>query len=295
MVITPKQVSLIIPTYNRQSVVLNTIEHLTKQTLSDFEVIIVDQTKIKDSNLENYRGNIFNYKYIKITETGLPNARNVGVENAKGDILIFIDDDSIPAVDLVQSYLNLFNNLGKDVWCIGGRVIEKNTTMFRERDSIVGGWITWYGKTLKNFDTDKSGECEWSAGGNFAVIKKCFMEVGGFDSNFIGTAVMEDGDFGYAIKKNNGRVYYFPEPIIEHLRIPTGGLRKNKPAEKMFYRAHNTVYFFRKYNKRRFLLFVFIYLNGVALKDLVHKKHGLSAFIWTWCGFIKGLFTKQTK
>ena len=53
-----------------------------------------------------------------------------------------------------------------------------------------------------------------------------------------------------------------------------------------------TVYFFRKYARRRFLLFVFIYLNGVALKEWVKNKHGLSAFIWTWGGFYKGFITE---
>ena len=293
--ITPNQVSLIIPTYNRQEIVFQTLQYIKQQSISGFEVVLVDQTASIDSNLKYFKNRIFKYKYLKITETGLPNARNVGVENAKGEILIFIDDDSIPEPDLIQSYMNLFNDYEKDKWCIGGRVIEKNTTMFKEKDSIVGGWITWYGKTLKNFDTVTSGECEWATGGNFGLTKDLFIEAGGFDPNFIGTAVLEDGDFGYAVKKIGGRVYYYPEPVIEHLRIPTGGVRQNNTAKGMFYRAHNTVYFFRKYGRRRFLCFVFVYLNGIAMKEWVKQKHGLSSFICTWIGFYKGLITKLNK
>ena len=58
---------------------------------------------------------------------------------------------------------------------------------------------------------------------------------------------------------------------------------------------NNSVYFFRKYGRRRFLFFVFLYLNGVALKELIKQKHGLSSFIWTWIGFYKGLVTKFNK
>ena len=293
--ITPNQVSLIIPTYNRQEIVFQTLQYIKQQSISGFEVVLVDQTESNDSNLNNFKDDGFKYKYLKIKETGLPNARNVGAENAKGEILIFIDDDSIPDSDLIQSYMNLFNDYEKDKFCIGGRIIEKNTTMFKENNSIVGGWITWYGKTLKNFDTVKSGECEWASGGNFGLTKDLFIEVGGFDPNFIGTAVLEDGDFGYAVKKIGGRVYYYPEPVIEHLRIPTGGLRQKNPAKGMFYRAHNTVYFFRKHGKRRFFCFVFVYLNGIAMKEWVKQKHGLSSFIWTWIGFYKGLITKLNK
>lgn len=293
--ITPNQVSLIIPTYNRQEIVFQTLQYIKQQSISGFEVVLVDQTESNDSNLNNFKDDGFKYKYLKIKETGLPNARNVGAENAKGEILIFIDDDSIPDSDLIQSYMNLFNDYEKDKFCIGGRIIEKNTTMFKENNSIVGGWITWYGKTLKNFDTVKSGECEWASGGNFGLTKDLFIEAGGFDPNFIGTAVLEDGDFGYAVKKIGGRVYYYPEPVIEHLRIPTGGVRQNNPAKGMFYRAHNTVYFFRKYGRRRFLCFVFVYLNGIAMKEWIKQKHGLSSFIWTWIGFYKGLITKLNK
>ena len=293
--ITPNQVSLIIPTYNRQEIVFQTLQYIKQQSIPGFEVVLVDQTESNDSNLNNFKDDGFKYKYLKIKETGLPNARNVGAENAKGDILIFIDDDSIPDSDLIQSYMNLFNDYEKDKFCIGGRIIEKNTTMFKENNSIVGGWITWYGKTLKNFDTVKSGECEWASGGNFGLTKDLFIEAGGFDPNFIGTAVLEDGDFGYAVKKIGGRVYYYPEPVIEHLRIPTGGVRQNNPAKGMFYRAHNTVYFFRKYGRRRFLCFVFVYLNGIAMKEWIKQKHGLSSFIWTWIGFYKGLVTKLNK
>ena len=293
--ITPNQVSLIIPTYNRQEIVFQTLQYIKQQSISGFEVVLVDQTESNDSNLNNFKDDGFKYKYLKIKETGLPNARNVGVENAKGEILIFIDDDSIPDSDLIQSYMNLFNDYEKDKFCIGGRIIEKNTTMFKESNSIVGGWITWYGKTLKNFDTVKSGECEWASGGNFGLTKDLFIEAGGFDPKFIGTAVLEDGDFGYAVKKIGGRVYYYPEPVIEHLRIPTGGVRQNNPAKGMFYRAHNTVYFFRKYGRRRFLCFVFVYLNGIAMKEWIKQKHGLSSFIWTWIGFYKGLVTKLNK
>ncbi|MEA1881609.1 MAG: glycosyltransferase [Candidatus Marinimicrobia bacterium] len=288
----PTQVSLIIPTYNRQEIVFQTLQYITGQSISGFEVIVVDQTIEKDSNLENFKNDIFEYKYLIITETGLPNARNVGAENAKGDILVFIDDDSIPDSNLVQSYMDLFKSADQEIWCFGGKVIEKNTDMFKENESIVGGMITWYGKTLKNFDTEKSGKCEWAPGGNFAVKRSKFLDIGGFDKNFIGNAILEDGDFGYTISEMGGYVMYSPKPIIEHLRIPTGGTRVDNPSKGMYYRAHNTVYFMRKHKIHLRIFPAFLYLNGVAIKDLVFRKHGLTAIVWNWLGFANGLMTK---
>ena len=279
--------SIIIPTYLRQEIIINTLNSLRKQSCKEFEVIIVDQTNCVDNRLKNYKFENNNYHYVHINVIGLPNARNVGAKQACGDTLIFLDDDTIPDENLVLNYKKILDLLGENI-VIGGRVIEKGTNIFKERKNISGGWITWYGKTLKNFDTDNAGYCEWAPGGNLAFSKKLFMKVGGFDKNFIGTAVLEDSDFGYSINKFGGMVYYDPKPVVQHLRIPTGGLRQENTAKSMFYRSHNTVYFFRKHGIYRNLLFVFIYLNAVALKDLFKKKHGILAFYWTWIGFIQG-------
>ncbi len=288
-------ISLIIPSYNRQNIVLNTLKELGNQSVQQFEVIIVDQTPLVNADLKLYKYDQIDYKYIQIEEIGLPNARNVGADNSKGNILIFIDDDCIPDNNLVQSYMDLFKSADQEIWCFGGKVIEKNSDIFMEDAFLVGGWITWYGKTLKNFVTDNSGECEWAPGGNFAVKRSKFLEVGGFDKNFIGNAMLEDGDFGYTIRENGGQIWYSPIPAIEHLRIPTGGTRSESASKGMYFRAHNTVYFLRKHRMIKNLVPALLYLNGVALKDLIRKKHGLAAYFWCWYGFIKGLGTTLSR
>ena len=284
--------SIIIPTYLRQNVVKNTLMELEKQSYKNFEIIVIDQTPIIDPILCNYNSINNNYKYIHYNIIGLPNARNYGASQASGDILIFIDDDTIPDKDLIISYSKSFELLGSRV-LIGGRVIEKDTNIFKERKNISGGWITWFGKTLKNFDTGLSGYCEWAPGGNFAVSRSLFNEVGGFDTKYNGTAVLEDCDFGYAIRKNKGEVYYDHNPMVEHLRAKEGGVRQENFDKNMFYRSQNTVYFFRKYGMKKNLFFVFIYLNAVAIKDFIKKKHSIYAFIWTWRGFFRGIINNR--
>ena len=286
--------TLIIPTYNRQKIVLETLNYLNLQVDRNFEVFVVDQTKSMHKPLKNFKFNdsSVNYKYVNIEKIGLPNARNVGAEMASTDILIYIDDDCIPDSNLISSYVEIFNDLDSRIWCVAGRVIEKNSDIFRQSDKIVGGWITWYGKTLKNFDTDNKGECEWAPGGNFAVRKKSFTALGGFDSNFIGNAMLEDADFGFNIMRSGGRVIYNPGPVIEHLRVITGGTREESPSKGMYYRSHNTVYFLRKHNLRLRILPAVFYLAAVAINDLINRKHGPLAIIWAKVGLIRGIFTK---
>ena len=195
--------SLIIPTYNRQKIVLQTLDYLNNQAGKDFEIIVVDQTNLPEKQLTDFTpsDNSVNYKYINIEEIGLPNARNVGAEVSSADILIYIDDDCIPNSRLISSYISIFSNFDEKVWCVGGRVNEDNTTMFKQNNKIIGGYFTWYGKTLKNFDTDLNGQCEWAPGGNFAVLRNKFLKVNGFDTNNIGNAMLEDVDFGFQSTK----------------------------------------------------------------------------------------------
>ena len=88
-------ISLIIPTYNRQETVLKTLDFLKLQNCEDYEVIVVDQTKLTHPQLVKFKfeDSTVKYKYSHIEEIGLPNARNIGADIASNDILIYIDDD----------------------------------------------------------------------------------------------------------------------------------------------------------------------------------------------------------
>ena len=103
--------SIIIPTYLRQDVVKKTLKKLEIQSYNNFEIIIVDQTPTIDSTLSNYKIVNNKYKYIHSKIIGLPTARNHGAKEATGEILIFIDDDTLPDKDLIISYKNLFGGI----------------------------------------------------------------------------------------------------------------------------------------------------------------------------------------
>lgn len=283
--------SVIIPTYNRGKIALDTIKELEKQNFPEFQVIIVDQSPDPYPDLVNYDALNFSYKYIHIETPSLPNARNVGVGNCKSEYVVFLDDDCIPESDLIHKYAAVFTANDHKLALVGGRVIEQGSNIFRERANLVGGYVTRYGKTLKNFDTDASGECEWVPGGNFSVRRRVYLELGGFDINFIGTSVMEDSDFGYSVGHAGYKILYDPGPVMEHLRIPTGGLRQSDPACGMKYRAHNSVYFFRKYQLKRYLPLVGLYLCAVTLKEWIARSHSAWAFYYCGIGYIKGFTT----
>ncbi|MFQ5864006.1 MAG: glycosyltransferase family 2 protein [bacterium] len=284
-------VSVIIPTMEREEITLATLKSFENQTFINFELIVLDQTTPPSEQLSTFNSNVYYYRYHHIRQKSLPNARNVAAKIAQGAILIFVDDDVIPAPDLVSSYINEFETHDDSVWVIGGRVYEAHTKIMSERSNISGGYITNYGKTLKNFSAEDYSECDWVVGCNFAVRKRRYLEIGGFDTNYIGNAMLEDGDFCFCVRSNGGRVIFSPKPQLEHLRAKSGGTRQLNMDLGMFYRSHNTVYFFRKHHKHRYLPIVFFYLNGVALKDFIQRKHSFKSFFCGLKGFVMGFGT----
>jgi len=292
---SPVSITVIICTLNRVETTLNTVRYLEQQNIDDFEVLIVDQSDDKDPRLTGYHSDKFQYRYEYVEEKSLPNARNVGASIAKNEILVFLDDDVVPTDSLLENYIKVYAQAAPDVWVIGGRTLEPGSRIMRDRDDMIGGMITKYGKTMKNFESSESGVCEWVVGANFSARKDKFMEAGGFDKNFIGNAMLEDSDFGYSVKAAGGKVFFSSDPVLEHLRVTTGGTRRFKRYRAMYFRSHNTAYFFKKHKMKRYLPLVFLYLQGVAAKEWLKRNHPLTAFPAGWYGFFKGLFTQSQK
>ena len=89
------KVSIIIPTYNEESVILDCLNSLSKQSLKDFEIIVVDDGSTdKTLQVLSDLGYMINdLRILKQNHLGAGAARNLGAKNAMGDILVFVDSD----------------------------------------------------------------------------------------------------------------------------------------------------------------------------------------------------------
>lgn len=91
------KVSVIIPFYNRSKVVLRAIKSVLKQTYKNYEILVVndgstdDITEVKNIVKENKKVKLINVRPNK----GAANARNVGIDNATGDYIAFLDSDDV--------------------------------------------------------------------------------------------------------------------------------------------------------------------------------------------------------
>ena len=125
-------ISVVLPAYNRRNTVRKAVESVLNQTERDIECIVVDDastddtagvlTEISDSRL----------RIIRLTEnSGACHARNVGVQAAKGEYIVFQDSDDCFHPDKLERQLAFLQETGADVvFCGMNRICGQQTEVF---------------------------------------------------------------------------------------------------------------------------------------------------------------------
>lgn len=246
--------SVIIPTFNRSESLCDTLRGLFDQSDENCEIIVVDQSNKTVAEKETFfRKYKKKFKLIKLSSPSLPRARNQGVEAAKGEVVVFCDDDVLVGKDFVAHHLTNYQD--KSIDAIAGRVVEKGKKRVKERAQKVGG-VTFWGSVRGGFSSTSRQEAGNLFGCNFSVRRKIFLQAGGFDENFIGNALREETDFALRLKKQRRKIVFDPKAKLIHLHtlVKSGGCRKDDDRlnwYKDFF--HNETYFFLKHFNSLFL------------------------------------------
>lgn len=161
-------ISVIIPTYNRANLIDRAIESVLAQTYEKWELILVD-----DGSTDNTEESIQKYledpriKYVKKTNSGGAHSRNVGVENATGNYVTFLDSDD----EALPDWLLLFNKeieKGEKVICCGSLNLYASGKITKPLPSVMG---PLFGNRIGRFTN----------GGVFVIEKKIFEKIKGYD------------------------------------------------------------------------------------------------------------------
>ena len=109
-------ISIIMPLYNKEEFIKNTINSILEQTYTNFELIIVDDNSTDNSKEIIEKINDKRIKLIKLKENmGVSHARNVGIDNAKGKYITFIDADDMVANNFLEEMHNKIELYKADV------------------------------------------------------------------------------------------------------------------------------------------------------------------------------------
>src|SRR5262245_13613113 len=90
-------VSVIIPCYNREKLVGETIESVLNQTYQNFEVIVVNDgsTDGTEEAIKRYTSDVRIHYLKHEVNKGIPTARNTGIKHAQGEYVAFLDSDDL--------------------------------------------------------------------------------------------------------------------------------------------------------------------------------------------------------
>jgi len=241
-----KFVSVIIPTLNREQILINSIKDVLKQDYRNFEIIVVDQSDTESKEVQfviNKNRKII--KYIHLTKKSLTNARNVGVKNSKGEIVLFLDDD-IKIKSNKFIYYHALNYDDPKIGGIAGRILG-NDVIIDDKIKEVGKFKYLGLKVISNFSAKFRTYVDTVQGCNHSFSKKAYYEAGGYCNLYKGSAHMEETDFSFRVKNKGYDLVFDPRAELIHLMYPVGGCRVENIYETRYWIVHNYTFFFLKY------------------------------------------------
>ena len=238
--------SVIIPTYYRQDDLSELFDSILMQTINPNEVIVVDDTPNDTIKIlcEEYKSKFekinMDIKYLRNPrERSAAIARNVGIENASGDIILLLDSDMILYQEYIEKILEVFNDksnaLGVQGWIIN----------LPEYNKIMYIFIKLFAKIFYlNYDTKNSCNfmeypvilskiinCEWLSGSNMAYKNNVFNEFR-FDENLIKYSLGEDKLLSHSIfQKYPNSLFITPYAKIIH-KVSESGRMENEELIK---------------------------------------------------------------
>lgn len=209
-------ISIIIPNYNGEEnlkrnlpKVIDAMNVCPEKT----ELIVVD-----DASVDRSRDAVCSVSTrIKIIQNpnnlGFAESCNVGVNNAKGEIIILLNSDVYPDVNFISPLVRHFKD-GK-VFAVG--CLEKT---LNEKDEIVGergiGRLFFKNGIYQHSAGDlNSSKTDWVCGGSGAFRRGLYLKLGGFDKNFA-PFYWEDVDLSFRAKKTGFKLLFEKRSIVYH-------------------------------------------------------------------------------
>ena len=277
------QASVVIPTYHRKKDVNECLDSIIAQTTLLKEVIIVDDSSDDEvKNLikqrkEEFKEKGMSLKYIRNErERGLTIARNIGIENATGDIILFLDSDVGLDKNYVKEILEVYKEKPDAMGVQGliisdikkkkflGRLIDmfKRVFYIRLDEKNKFRLLPSLGVSFPSF-VDEIINCEWLSGANQSYKREILKEFR-WDENLKKYSQGEDIDLSYRIfKKYPNSLFMTPHAKLIH-KVSREG----------------------RHLKREMVYMDVIYLTYLFYKNMDQKIKNKLMYLWSRIGRI---------
>jgi len=208
-------VSIIIPTYNRKNQLKKCLDSVLRidYPKEKYEIIIIDDGSTDETYafLKEEQSKVPNFKIFRQENKGCAAARNLGIKNAKGEILFFTDDDCLVEKDWTVQHLKHYSN--EKVGGVGGILCPNKMNYIEEYKIAI--YLDEYTQYMEVTDA-KSGR--GLATCNCSYRKEMFEITGLFDEDFITGA---DPEFSKRIMIKGYKIIKDPNIKVHHLKTDT--------------------------------------------------------------------------
>ena len=217
---TPK-VSVLIPTLKRYGYLRQLLPQLAGQTVKPFEIIIVDQTP--EIKRDHKIGEDFRHLPLRIIYQDQPGqcaSRNEGLVLAKGEYILFLDDDDEIFHDFIEKHL-------------------QNMSRFKTRVSSGVAYERGAGDLPENFSFTRASDVFPT---NNTMIERCVLEKSGLFDLAFNRKQRADGDLGMRIYMSGEEMVLNPEVLVIHHHSSQGGLREHKARKETYAASRSSVW-----------------------------------------------------
>jgi glycosyltransferase involved in cell wall biosynthesis len=212
------QISIIVPTYNRDDFLPKAIQSILNQTYQDWEAIIVDDgsTDKTEEIVKGYKKSRIRYIAHK-SNLGISTARNTGIKNSKGKYIALLDSDDEWFPEKLSCQMKTFQeeDLKCGVVCTSGYMVKDDKVLGVK--AIPADLDNFYEKFLFENIT-------WCS--SVLIRKECFEKLGLFDEHLDGC---EDWEMWIRISKYY-KFIFLKTPLIKYL-IHSGQISENLSAK----------------------------------------------------------------
>jgi GT2 family glycosyltransferase len=294
------EVSVAIPTYRREGVLLETLNQLLALKHRACEILVVDQTPEHEfstiSALEKLEedGSII---WHRLQIPSIPKAMNHALLTARHEVVLFLDDDVELTSELVREHAKEHD--GPNVTCVAGGVVQ---LWHRKLDESEDAWLN--GRTddpdAFRFNSGKRRNVRRFSGGNFSVKKKAALGIGGFDENFVKAAYRYEAEFAERLLGAGYVIQFQPAASLVHLKVSTGGTRSFGNHLKSIKPAHSVGRYYyliaAKRLPRRFRRIILGPFEAIRTKHHLSRPWWIpvtlcsefSGMMWAWWLFMRG-------
>ncbi len=285
-------ISVVLCTYNRERYIYPVLKSIAEGNFprSEYEIVLVNNNSTDNTEGECRRFVAdypdVSFRYCLEPQQGLSYARNYGIKEATGDVLVYVDDDALVNRDYLQTYADFFAR-NSDAVAAGGPILpqydgcEEPTWMSHYTRQLVTGKL-YLGEKEKEFPRGA-----FPGGGNAAYRSSVFNTVGLFNvelgrkgNSLIGA---EEKDLFDKMTTQGMKFYYLPTAILYHL-IPS-----KKLTQDYFDRLTYGIGVSERYRTQQIG-------TGKYLKRLVKEVVKWAATLLLWIGFaLRCQFAKGNK